>query len=48
MFTITVINNDNTEKVLSFSDFARKVVIAKYNQLVSQGDIQDFIVSGTH
>ena len=48
MFTITVINNDNTEKVLSFADFSRKTVIAKYNQLVSQGDIQDFLVSGTH
>ena len=46
MFTITVINNNNTEKVVSFSDFARQAVIAKYNQLVSQGDIQDFSVSG--
>ena len=46
MFTIKVTTNNNTEKVLSFSDFSRQAVIAKYNQLVSQGDIQDFSVSG--
>ena len=46
MFTIKVITNNNTEKVLSFSDFSRQVVIAKYNQLVSQGDILDFSVGG--
>ena len=34
MFTIKVIKNDNTEKVMSFSDFSRKAVIAKYNQLL--------------
>ena len=46
MFTIKVKTNNNTEKVLSFSDFSRQVVIAKYNQLVSQGDILDFSVGG--
>lgn len=46
MFTIKVTTNNNTEKVLSFSDFSRQAVIAKYNQLVSQGDILDFSVGG--
>jgi hypothetical protein len=42
MFQIKVTNNDNSEKVLSFAEFSRKSVVAKYNQLVSEGDIKDF------
>jgi len=42
MFQIKVTNNNNTEKVLSFSESSRKSVVSKYNQLVSQGDIKDF------
>jgi hypothetical protein len=39
---IKVVYNDKSEKTLYFSEIARKSVIAKYNQLVSQGDIADF------
>jgi hypothetical protein len=42
MFQIKVIHTSGSEKVLSFREFARKSVLAKYNQLVSQGDILDF------
>jgi hypothetical protein len=42
MFQIKVIHTSGSEKVLSFSEFARKSVMAKYNQLVSQGDILSF------
>ena len=42
MFQIKVTNNDNSEKVLSFKEFTRKVVVSKYNQLVSEGEIKDF------
>jgi len=42
MFQIKITNNNNTEKVLSFSEISRQSVLAKYNQLVSQGDILDF------
>lgn len=39
---IKVITNNGNEKFLSFSEFARKSVIAKYNQLVSEGEIKAF------
>ena len=42
MFQIKVTNNDNSEKVLSFKESTRKVVVSKYNQLVSEGEIKDF------
>ena len=42
MFQIKVTNNDNSEKVLSFKEFTRTVVLAKYGQLVSEGEIKDF------
>ena len=42
MFQIKIVNNDKSEKTLSFSKFASKSVMAKYNQLVSQGDILSF------
>lgn len=42
MFEIKVILNSGTEKVLRFDEFTRKVVIAKYNQLVSEGEIRSF------
>ena len=42
MFQIKVTNNDNSEKVLSFKEFTRKVVLTKYGQLVSEGEIKDF------
>lgn len=46
MFQIKVIFNNNDTKVLSFREFSRKSVLAKYNQLVSQGDILDFEIVG--
>lgn len=39
---IKVITNNGNEKFLFFSEFARKSVIAKYNQLVSEGEIKSF------
>ncbi len=42
MFQIKVTQTNGLVKVLSFQEFARKSVLAKYNQLVSQGDILDF------
>jgi hypothetical protein len=42
MFQIKVVYNSQSSRVLSFSEFSRKSVLAKYNQLVSQGDILDF------
>ena len=42
MFKIKVIYNSDSSRVLNFSEFSRKSVLAKYNQLVSQGDILDF------
>ena len=42
MFQIKVIHTSGSEKVLIFSESSRKSVMAKYNQLVSQGDILDF------
>jgi hypothetical protein len=42
MFQIKVTNNDNSEKVLSFKESTRKVVLAKYGQLISEGEIKDF------
>ncbi len=44
MFQIKVTTNNNNTKVLSFNEFARVCVLAKYNQLVSQGDILGFEV----
>jgi hypothetical protein len=46
MLQIKVVYNDKSEKTLNFSEFARKSVLAKYNQLVSQGDILDFQIVG--
>jgi hypothetical protein len=42
MFQIKVVHNDKSVKTVSFSEIARKSVLAKYNQLVSQGDILNF------
>jgi hypothetical protein len=42
MLQIKVVHNDKSEKTVTFSETARKSVLAKYNQLVSQGDILDF------
>lgn len=42
MFQIKVTNNDNSEKVLSFSETSRRSVLAKYGQLISEGEIKDF------
>jgi hypothetical protein len=42
MFQIKVVHNDSSIKTVTFSEIARKSVMAKYNQLVSQGDILDF------
>ena len=39
---IKVTYNNKTEKLLVFSESARKSVMAKYNQLVSEGEILDF------
>ena len=44
MFQIKVIRNDGSSRVLMFREFARVCVLAKYNQLVSQGDILEFEV----
>lgn len=41
---IKITLNSGNEQFLFFSEFARKSVLAKYNQLVSQGDIQGFTV----
>jgi hypothetical protein len=41
---IKITLNSGNEQFLFFSESARKSVMAKYNQLVSQGDIQDFVV----
>jgi hypothetical protein len=43
---IKVITNNGNEKFLFFSEFARKSVVAKYNQLVSEGEIQAFEIVG--
>jgi hypothetical protein len=42
MFQIKVIHNDGSSRVLMFKEDTRNVVLHKYNQLVSQGDIKDF------
>jgi len=40
---LKVIFNDKTEKVVSFPNSeSNSVVLRKYDQLVSQGDIYDF------
>ena len=39
---IKVTCNNKTEKLLVFSESARKSVMAKYSQLVSEGEILDF------
>lgn len=46
MLQIKVVHNDKSEKTVTFSESARKSVLAKYNQLVSQGDILDFEIVG--
>jgi|AntRauMFilla1563_2_1112583.scaffolds.fasta_scaffold09458_1 hypothetical protein len=42
MFQIKVVSNDKTSRFLSFPKGIEKVVLTKYNQLVSQGDILDY------
>jgi hypothetical protein len=42
MLQIKVVHNDKSEKTVTFSEIARKSVLAKYNQLVSEGEIQAF------
>jgi hypothetical protein len=42
MFQIKVVYSSELSRVLSFKEFSRKSVLAKYNQLVSQGEILDF------
>jgi hypothetical protein len=42
MLQIKVVHNDKSEKTVTFSEIARKSVLAKYSQLVSQGDILSF------
>jgi len=42
MLQIKVVHNDKSEKTVTFSESARKSVLAKYSQLVSQGDILSF------
>jgi hypothetical protein len=39
---IKVVYNDKSEKTLRFSEIARKSVMAKYSQLVSEGEIESF------
>jgi hypothetical protein len=39
---IKVTLNSGNEQFLFFSEIARKSVMAKYNQLVSEGEIQAF------
>lgn len=39
---IKITLNSGNEQLLFFSSAIKKSVIAKYNQLVSQGDILDF------
>lgn len=41
---IKVITNNGNERFLFFDEFARKSVLAKYNQLVSEGEIRSFEV----
>lgn len=42
MFQIKVITNNSNTRVLSFSEVSRKSVMAKYSQLVSEGEIESF------
>jgi hypothetical protein len=42
MFQIKVIRNDGSVRILGFKEETKNVVLHKYNQLVSQGDIVDF------
>jgi len=39
---LKVTYNDSSQRVLSFSLSSKNVVVRKYGQLVSQGDIYDF------
>lgn len=47
MFQIKITNNNGSESVLSFAEFSRKSVVAKYNQLVSEGTILDFEIGSS-
>jgi len=47
MFQIKITNNNGSESVLSFAEFSRKSVVAKYNQLVSEGSILDFEIGSS-
>jgi hypothetical protein len=42
MFKVKVFDYSGSIRVLMFKEFSRKSVVAKYNQLVSQGDILGF------
>jgi hypothetical protein len=42
MFQIKIIHSDGSSRIVRFQEFTRSVVLAKYNQLVSQGDILDY------
>jgi hypothetical protein len=42
MFQIKVTQFDKSVKVLSFREFSRKSVLAKYGQLISEGEILDY------
>lgn len=42
MFQIKVVHNDKSEKTVTFSEIARKSVLAKYRQLISEGEILAF------
>jgi hypothetical protein len=42
MFEIKVTHNDGLVRIVKFKEETRSVVLHKYNQLVSQGDILDF------
>ena len=39
---IKVIYSDKSEKTLTFDEYACKSVMAKYSQLVSEGEIESF------
>jgi hypothetical protein len=42
MFQIKIIHSDGSSRIVRFKEETRNVVLHKYNQLVSQGDIFDF------
>jgi hypothetical protein len=44
MITLKVTNNNGTVRTLQFSPVSKTSVLARYNQLVSEGEILDFEV----